>query len=306
MRLSQRVDRVYTWLNELSEGRLRVLVDAHTSFIAARGMEAAGALAYYAMFSLFPLLILMVSLASFFIQGDSAELRILDYVTQAIPVSRDLIQQVLHQTLRAREAMGLVGAVTLVWSASAAFSVLVHNINRAWPEAPRRNYLHNRLVGMSMVAVLGLLTLLAIVATTLAAVLSRLRFPFLETFGLLNTSLWEVLSNLLPIVVVYLIFAGMYLSAPNTRVERKAALVGALVATVGWRVALSLFTWFINSGFGNYRLIYGSLGGVVVLLVWIYLCSWITLYCAHLSASMARFLRAESVNMNKPRSTLPR
>ena len=67
----------------------------------------------------------------------------------------------------------------------------------------------------------------------------------------------------------------------------KAALWGAVFATIAWQLAARGFTWYLSSGLARYRIIYGSLGSVVILMLWIYLSAIVTLLGAHLSAVVA-------------------
>ena len=83
-------------------------------------------------------------------------------------------------------------------------------------------------------------------------------------------------------------FLNLYRWAPHTKVKWSQAMWGAVVATLAWQLAASAFAWFVRSGLAQYQLIYGSLGTVVALMLWIYLCSWITLFGAHLSAAVAQ------------------
>ena len=84
-----------------------------------RGLAAL--VAYYAFFSLFPLLLVLVAAGSFFYAGDAVQ-RVLALIYQAIPVSRALIERNLQEVLEARGTVGLVSLLTLLWSASSAFS----------------------------------------------------------------------------------------------------------------------------------------------------------------------------------------
>jgi membrane protein len=99
--------------------------------------------------------------------------------------------------------------------------------------------------------------------------------------------LWEVVSRLIPWLFTFLLFFGLYLWVPNVEVERRAALWGAVAAAIAWEVVKNGFVLYLGSGLVKYELVYGSLGAVVALMLWIYLGGWITLFGAHLSAAIA-------------------
>ena len=87
----------------------------------------------------------------------------------------------------------------------------------------------------------------------------------------LSSTLWWILSDLGPWILKFLVFFILYRWIPTARVKARAAVIGAILATVGWDLTTTVFAWFLNSGLINYSVIYGSLGAIVGLLFWMYL-----------------------------------
>jgi membrane protein len=291
--LERRLRDVYRRLNAYSGGTLDILHRAILHFGRARASEAAASMAYYALFSLFPLALVLVSATGFFLESGAAYVQVLAFMSEVIPVSRGLIERNVSQVLEQRRAIGLVGLAGLLWSASGVFTTLVRNISRAWPETELRSVVEQRLVGLVIVGLLVLLLILSLVFTTVLDFLPSLTTPLGDRFSLFKTPLWTFLSNILPWLFAFLIFLALYRWVPNRRVPWSAAFWGALIAALAWEIASSLFTWYLGSGLIQYELVYGSLGAVVVLLVWIYITSWITLFGAHLSAAVGHEVREE-------------
>ena len=289
--LARKARTVYERADRLTGGALGVLRDAVKSFTDARAPEAATSLAFYVFFSLFPLLLVLVSAGSFVLQSDRAQQRVLDLVTEAIPVSRELITRDIQQVLILRGTIGMVGLISLIWSASGAFTVLVNNINRAWSEAAPRNTLQNRLMALGIVGVLAALLALSLLSTAVLDVLPRLSVPLWGGVTIYQTPLWQLLRNGLPWLFAFFVFVSLYRWVPSTQIRWSQAFWGGLVAAMAWKVATDAFIWFLSSGFVRYELVYGSLGAVVALLYWIYLGSLIALFGAHLSAAIARLKR---------------
>jgi membrane protein len=206
---------------------------------------------------------------------------------QAIPVSSTIIAQNLRQVLEAREAVGVVGLVTLLWAASGVFSNLAYNINLAWPRARRRTFLQRRLMGVRIIAGLIGLLILAIVLDWLSNLLAFVRIANVPFYDL---SLWRLVSAVASWLTVFLLFFVLYRWIPAVFVRWRAAFWGALFATAAWQIATAGFAWYLTTGFGRYQLVYGSLGAVVAWLFLIYLISFITLFGAHLSAAVNRWL----------------
>jgi uncharacterized BrkB/YihY/UPF0761 family membrane protein len=213
----KRLKRFYTWADQRSGGSLSILGCAAQRFGEMRAAEAAASVAYWAFFSLFPLLLFLVAIGSFVLASEQVYGPVVNFAGQIFPGSQGLIQQNIQQVLTRRGPVGLIGLVGLLWSASEAFDALSRHINRAWSTARPRAAWQYRLLGLGM--------------------------------------------------------------------------IGALVATLAWQLAARAFAWFLRSGLAQYQLIYGSLGTVVTLMLWIYLCSWITLFGAHLSAAVAHRAR---------------
>ena len=286
--LAQISKDIYRWADNASGGRLRVLRRAGESFGRARAAQAAAAMAYYAVFSLFPLLLVLVAAGGFFVADEQARQEALDFVATAIPISRGFIERNVERVLELRGTMGIAGLVALLWSATGAFTVLAHNVNRAWPDAEPRGFLESRLVGLAMVSVLLLLLSLSLLSSTALSLLPRLQVPLWGEVSIYGTALWRVLSKLIPWLFTFLLFLALYLWVPNVEVEWRAALWGAVAAAIAWEVVKNGFVWYLGSGLIQYELIYGSLGTVVALMFWIYLSGWIALFGAHLSAAISQ------------------
>jgi membrane protein len=275
-------------MNDHSGGSLNVVREAIRSFNDARASEAAASMAYYTIFSLFPLLLALVAAGSFFLQREWVYREVVRSVTEAIPVSQELIESNIQQVLEQREAVGVVGLAGLFWAGTGVFTVLARHINRAWTGAERRGLLERRLVAVGMVGMLAALLLLSLLSTHLLTLLPRLSLPLWEGVSIYGTPLWAILSSLLPGLVTFLIFLGLYRWVPNTQTRWSEAFWGALVVACAWEIAKGAFTWYLSSELAQYQLVYGSLGAVVALMLWIYLSSWLALFGAHLSAAVAR------------------
>jgi len=284
----ERLKDLYRKVNALTGGVLGMLREAIESFGDAYAPQAAASMAYYTIFSLFPMLLVFVTIASFFLTSEQAYREVVNFIQDIIPVSQGLIERNVRQVLKSRGTIGLVALLGLLWSSSSVFTLLAHHINLAWSEAETRNFLQKRLVGMGMVAVFGLLLLLSLVSTTVLDLLPRFELFLIDGAALHETFLWKLVSAFVPWFFSFLMFFVLYRWTPNTDVEWRPAFLGALIAAVGWRAATNVLSWAVSSGFTNYELVYGSLGTIVALMFWAYLTGWIALFGAHLSAAISK------------------
>ncbi|MHB0922748.1 MAG: YihY/virulence factor BrkB family protein [Bellilinea sp.] len=283
--LKERLLPHYLNANRMSRGSLDVVRIAIKNFGLARGAEAAASLAYYALFSLFPLLLVLISVLGFVLKSGDAYLVTLDFISEVLPNARDLIERNFQEILNRRGTIGLIGLVGALWSASGFFNTLVRNINRAWLGIKPRDVIRTRLLALSMIVMLVFLLVLSLISSMLLDIIKLIDSPLLDP-TLLESSAWTFLRVILPILITYFMFTGAYRWIPNTAVRWRASLAGALWTTVAWEVAKRLFTWYLSSGIIRYEILYGSLGTVLALMFWIYLSCLIILLGAHLTASI--------------------
>lgn len=304
-KFESRLTKYYKRINQRSNGTLDILRQTALRFSEERGAEGAASIAFYTVFSLFPLLLVLVALGSYVLESQVIQSQVIDLVRLVFPLNPDLITSNIQQVLEQRGSVGVLGVVSLAWSATGAFGTLIRNIDRAWPSAEPRGFLQGRLVGLGLVA--GLLALLFIssITTTILDLLSRLSVPILGSDFLKNIPSLDLLTNLVPLVVSFFIFLALFHWIPNRDVKWRAAFWAALVASIAWVVTTNAFTFFFSSGVVQYQLIYGSLWSIVALMLWIYLNFLIILICAHLSACIHRFLVHESTSAEEERAGMP-
>jgi membrane protein len=270
------------------QGVLKVIIRTLERFGRTRTPEAAAGIAFYGLFSLFPLLLIMVSMGSSILDHPQAQDQVLDLLMEAFPISVDLVEENIQRVLKTRGSGNIFGALGLAWSATGAFTVLTRNINTAWPNADRRNFLKIRLMAFIMLAGVALVMFGLLIANIAILFLPE---SLSGTAGLIISL--RYFSRVVIWVITFIALVWLYRWIPNTEVLWSEAAWGAIVASTGTILATSVFSWYLGSGSGlsNYNLIYGSLGAIVALMVWIYLLSIIVLFGAHLSSSIAYYSR---------------
>jgi len=287
--ISDRVKELYQRADRVSGNRLDIVKDAIGTFIVTRASQAAASLAYYVIFSLFPLLLVLIAAGSFFLDREQVYLKVTQLVQQAFPAtSYDWIVGNLYHVLRQRGTVGIFGLATLLWAASGGFINLAYNINLAWLEAPQRNFFQRRLIALQMIAGLSGLFFLTLVLDSLIGILHLLNLPFA---AVLNLDMWRWFSGIFSWLVYFLLFFVLYDWVPTVNVTGRAAFWGALTASIAWKVATALFAWYVRSGFGRYELVYGSVGTLVAFLFLVYILATVTFFGAHLTSAMDRRIK---------------
>jgi len=285
--------KAYRVVNTFSGGALGIIRTTFQRFDQERGSEAAASMAFFAFFSIFPMLLVFISVGSFFVDQEIVKAQLLNLVQDVLPGVQEVIVANIERVLQTRSAVTVFALVSLTWSATSVFNLLVKNINRAFPRASVPSFLKGRLLGFLMILALGFLMLLSFAISTLSSVIPAVNIS-LDGRPLHETFLWQVGGFLVPVLVNLLMFWAMYQWVPTLRVSRKASLIGAAIAGVTWELLNNIFTWYLSSGLSQYKLVYGSLGTVVALLFWIYLTGVITLVGAHLAAAIQGAIREKS------------
>jgi membrane protein len=150
------------------------------------------------------------------------------------------------------------------------------------------------LIALVVIALLSLLLFVPFWVETAFKLLLKLQVAWVVDLALYSRTLWTLLSSLTPSLLLFLLFFGLFWFVPTKQVEKSAAFWGGLSTTLAWKVATYLFNVYLHSGLSRYDIVYGSLGTVVALNLLIYILSWITLFGAHLCASLDHWLSKTS------------
>jgi membrane protein len=283
----------YQSVNEQTRGAFDILKRTIERFGRVRTPEAAAGMAFFGLFSLFPLLLVLVSMGGSFLNSPQAQDQVLDILMEVFPFSVDIVEENVQKVLIARGSVQIFGFLGLAWSATGAFTVLTRNINSAWPNADRHNFLKMRLMAFTMLAGVAVVMVVLVIANT------AIRFLPQSVRGIAALIIsMQYFSRVVILVLTFIALLWLYRWIPNTNVLWTEAAWGALIAALGTVLATTAFSWYLGSGHGlsNYNLVYGSLGAIVALMFWIYLVSYIVLFGAHLSSSIAYCTRIKKAS----------
>lgn len=254
-----------------------------------RGSETAAALAYYSLFALFPLILFVLAFLGYILGGAARQEQIIGAITDRIPGSRALIESTVSQVIKARGPVTVIALVTLLWSASGVFAMLANGVNRAWCTGCGRPFWEERLVGIGLALLIGVLIFVAILTSGL--------MQFAHQFGdaLFPPRIAGIFANLDLAGIVFgillntMAFFVIYKFLPTVRVPWQAALLSAVCAGTVWEAAKYIFAWYLAAfAAQNFTMVYGSLGAVLALLLWIYFSAVILLLGAELGATYAQ------------------
>ncbi len=297
-----RVRSFYLDLNDRLGGALGILRHAFTNFSLVHAAEASASLAYYGLFSIFPLLLAVVSIGSMFLEGELVRVELLELITQWIPISADTVNTQITTVLNMRGPVTVVAVISLLWSGSNVFEKVIVNVNRAFPKGSRPGFFKSR--GMALLIILAIILLFSaslFVSTVVEIFLDAENAIFGKLIA--STKAWVDLLKLVPLVLKFLLFLAVYSWIPqSTSILFKARSIGAVVSAVLWELSSRLLGWAISSGFTNYEIIYGSLASIIALMFWLYLSGYILFFGAHLVHAIDTHLRRKRIETGKEKS----
>jgi YihY family inner membrane protein len=264
------------------------------------GEQCAASFAYYAFFSLFPLILLAVAVATFFVQDRLAMAqRIVNQLESFTPLQqkdRLLILSTVVGVLSNGWKAGLFSIVALVWGSLRFFQALVIGVNRAWKQVdydwwnlPLRNLM------MTGIFVVGL-----IIGVLMPAV-----FDHLKTWdSALNLDVGlNLMAALFPTILLFLGIMVFFRLAPRHRSRIRRIWIAALVTTLLLKLSQTILTWYLNT-FNN-NAIYGVFGSIMGLLLWIYVAGVIIIFGGCLSSTSHAFIRKPFTGPRSGRRALP-
>ncbi len=241
-------------------------------------------LTYYFILSFFPFLIFVVSLLSFVqLSGDGAVAELIRLLpAQTGEAINGILEEVTGNGSGTLLSVGMIGTL---WSASNGVNAVIKGINKAYDVEETRPFWKVRAISLGATIVLALVIMLAIVLLIFGEVIGQFLLSWLDSPSDAGF-LWGTLKYAVPIAAMIVVFTLLYWIVPNRTLRFKAILPGALFATFGWIATSLLFQFYINH-FGNYSKTYGSIGGIIVLLIWLYISSNIIILGGELNAALA-------------------
>jgi len=231
-------------------------------------------LAFFLTLSIFPFLIFVINVLSFTELGGQA--LVLDFTKYLPQDIAKIIDTVVTETVQARSGTILIVAILgAVWTSSKGARSIITGLNRVYGVKEKRSIFKLYLVSTMFVLALSLIILLSIILLVFGEVIAQAVLDFVG-FSQIFTDIWPFLQYGLTIAMLMLTFVLLYKYAPNKKIKFSHVWKGSLFAIIGWILVSRAFAFYVNN-FGNYQLVYGSIGGLIVFLLWLYISSMVIL-----------------------------
>ncbi|HZG24614.1 MAG TPA: YihY/virulence factor BrkB family protein [Chitinophagaceae bacterium] len=272
------------------KGMVEVFKDSFRGFSDDKIPKLSASLAYYTVFSMAPLLIVIIFLCGLLLRREAVEGQI--YAQLAGFMGSDNAEQ-LQQTIKNASIAGkgglaaVIGAITLLVGATTVFAEIQDSINFIWglKPKPKRGWLkmlQNRLLSFSVIVSLGFLLL---VSLAISAIIDRFSERLQIYFPDVAVAIFYVINVVVTIAVVTTIFGVIFKVLPDAKIKWKDVLLGAITTAVLFMIGKFGISFYISKS--NIGSTYGTAGSLAVLLLWIYYSSIILYFGAEFTKAYA-------------------
>lgn len=268
-----------------------VLEETFKGFIDDDGLKLSAALSFYTIFSLPPLLIIIISLCGAFFGADAVRGEIFGQINGFVGNAAALqIQETIkHIKLSTGSAFATASSfIILLIGASGAFSEIQDSINRIWGiKAKSKRHLlkftRNSIMSVSMIGSAGFLLMVALIVNSLADILNKHLTTILPQYAI---NLFHVIDTLIVFVIITVFFGAIFKTLPDGKIAFRDCIIGASFTAILFMIGK--FVIGIYLGRYNIASIYGAAGSVIAILVWVYYSAAILYFGAEFTKVYAR------------------
>lgn len=258
------------------------------------GLSALSAqLTFYLLLSLFPFLLFLLNLLSFtrVSAGEFAQ-----NITKFMP--RDValfINGAINELVLSRSpALLSVSALITLISASGGINAVSRGLNKAYDMDEKRPFWKVKIISVVFTIGIAIIMLTALLFLIFGDLIGVYIFSYLpDTEALLE--LWAWVRYAVPVGMMIFVFSLLYMCVPDCKIRFKEALPGSLFSTAGWIAVSAVFSVYVNN-FSGFTRIYGSIGGIIILLIWIYLSSMVILLGGEINAALLYFRSGKKID----------
>lgn len=264
------------WLNERTHGWLGILANAIQEALKPDSVLTAAAIAYFALFSVFPLALLSIAIASFSLGSLMDQHLVIKRLEFIAPALGQLLGQNIDDIILERGPVTLVALGGLLWSASTIFYMLNRTLNKIWGN--KRSHPVWKQRGLAIIVVLAFVVPALFLVSFAGSLITTLRIWLPDQITQASG-----ISLGLAILLDVALFMVLYLMLPHGDSTWREVLPGAIGAGLLWELAKKAFLFFISSYITASNLVYGSVTTIIAFLTWAYLSGHIFLFGTYLN-----------------------
>lgn len=286
-RLWQQSELYWGWLAENGRRWLVIIWQALAQTFGADTGLIASSIGYYTLLSLFPLILLVIAVASLWVDPNVAELEVMQQLEFIAPGLNELLGQNIESIINARGTVTGFALLLLLWTASNIFTALTRTMDKVWGVVLPWSYSAFRHRGLAMLLVLFtciVILLASLYGGTIVTVANSFYPAGLRPYQPYTSQVWTM-------AVSITLFMTLYRFLPHNRLSWRDVSPGALVAGCTWELVKRTFLVFIDVYLSRTNLVYGSVTTIIVFLTWTYVSSFIFLFGAYVNVAYVQSKR---------------
>ena len=285
-------------INQMLQNRLIALFKASVEgFLRDNCFHMAAAISYYTLFSIFPLILAVTSIAGFVLGSGNLEAQVVRWLSEILPdyppleenELKNYIIYLVESVIRNRSTTGLIGTSGLFIASMTVFAALRKSINLGWGILQPRPFFIEKFIDTGMMMGLGFLLFLSLAITAGLKIMRSLSLPVSHRYYLSAEPFWNSAGIVLSAVLTFITFMMLFKFIPNTRVHWRNIWPGALLAALGFEMVKNGFVYYVQH-YANYHLVYGPVAMLVAMLTWTYISAIILLFGAELACAYPRII----------------
>jgi membrane protein len=282
-RFVKRSRRYISELRAASRQWFKVIVQAFRATAHPDTVLIASSIGYFTLISLFPLILLSVAIASFWLADPGVvEGEVITQLEFVAPALGNLLGENVERIVQSRGPISGFAVLLLLWSSSNIFLVFTRAMDRIWESDQMRSIWQRRGLAILIAMFISALLLVASTAEGIVVTIVNSMLPDeLRTLRPLTTELWTIFVGII-------LFAILYRLLPHRKLSWRDVLPGAILAGLVWEMVKRAFLFFIDLYLSRSNLVYGSVTTIIVFITWSYISSVIFLYGAHLNVAFAQ------------------
>ena len=253
-------------------------------------LHLAAGIAFFGIFSVFPILLIIISIMGYQLGHEETIVRIMGFLQDYLPSQTNVIINNVQTIAADRGKLGIVGILILLWTGRGLFLAMEHSLNRTWGTPSYRSVIGRNLIAFFLIFMIGLILGISLILSAVIVYLSQRKIPVLN-ISLNQIAFWGIINKwLISTFLIFIIFLLLFKVLPHTKVSIREIMPGALFSTIFWKIAEFGYIWYMKN-MANLSAIYGSIGGLLGVLLLFYIASIVFLLGAEFNIVYLRIKR---------------
>ena len=271
---------------------IKLCASLFNEYLNKNGPYMAAAISFYALFSMFPLLLAVLAVFGFLLNSEDLQLKLVREIPEQWPaIDAGLVQTVLDRVNDGKVITSVLAVIGLFWASMTVFGAIRKSTNLIFGIQRTRPFLQERLMDFTLMIGASILLVTSVFTTTFFSFFQEIFSVLLPESPPSGDEFWSRVALTIPPISMFFTFMIVYTWLPNTRVRFREAWLPALGAALVFSISTLVFVQWLKR-FDAYQDVYGTISAVVAFMGWVYVSSIIMLVGAMLTSRYAAFLAA--------------